>query len=148
MRIQIQPPQIDLAGLAEEVRSQVLATVEAGARLVLNDANRSIANGPKTGRVYARGNIQHQASAPGEPPATDTGRLIASGRSTAEIRGDTARGLVEYTADYAAYLEFGTRKMSPRPYLIPAIERNRARIAQLISQALATASSQFVRKQR
>jgi CRP/FNR family transcriptional regulator len=42
-------------------------------------------------------NVQHQASAPGEPPATDTGRLISSGRSTAEIDGDTVPGLIPFT---------------------------------------------------
>ena len=148
MRIQIQPPTVSIVGLTDEVKKVVMATMEAGARLVLNDANRSIANGPKSGRVYKRGNVEHQASAPGEAPATDTGRLIASGRAGAEVKGDVIRALVEYKVDYAAYLEFGTRKMAPRPYLIPAIERNRARIAKLISDALKNGTTAFVRKNR
>jgi len=149
MRIQIQPPRVEIAGLSDEVRKAVAATVEASARMVLNDANRAIASPPKTGRIYTRGGVEHQASAAGEAPATDTGRLIGSGRADAEIlQGDKIRGLVEYTVAYAVYLEFGTRKMAARPFLVPAIERNKARIAQLISAALTTGASAFVRKKR
>ena len=38
-------------------------------------AQQSILRGAKTGRIYKRGKITHRASAPGEPPANDTGFL-------------------------------------------------------------------------
>lgn len=72
-----------------------------------------------TGRQYGR----HRASAPGQPPATDTGRLAASIRE--ELRRD-AQGLVEVigtNVSYAAYLERGTRNIAPRPFLRPALRK-------------------------
>jgi HK97 gp10 family phage protein len=147
MRISFTPASLpDLSGLTDEAKKQLLLTMKGGAMLVLNDANRSIAAGGKTGRIYRRRGIEHQASAPGEPPATDTGALIASGRADAEINGDTVNAIVEYRAPYAVHLEYGTRKMAARPFLTPAIERNRARIANLLRAALRTASEQFAQK--
>jgi HK97 gp10 family phage protein len=74
-----------------------------------------------TGRQYGR----HQASAPGQPPATDTGRLAASIRE--ELRQD-GKGLVEVVGTnvvYARPLERGTRSMAPRPFLRRALAKTR-----------------------
>lgn len=67
------------------------------------------------GRIYGG----HQASAPGEMPAVDSGTLIGSiavdaqpGRLWAEVTAGT---------DYAAHLEFGTVNMEARPFMLPAI---------------------------
>jgi HK97 gp10 family phage protein len=147
MRITFVPtPVPKLSELSEIVQRHVLEATEAGAQMVLNDAKRSIARGPKSGRIYTRRGIEHQASAPGEPPATDTGALIASGRADAVMGPRWVRGVVEFKAPYAVHLEYGTRNMAPRPFLNPAIERNRRRINQLIARAMATASAQFARK--
>lgn len=146
MRITFTAPSFSVADLPDEVKRAVLQTMQGGTQIVLNDANRSIADGDKTGRIYRRRGIEHQASAPGEPPATDTGELIASGRAGAELNGDVVQGVVEYRAPYAVHLEYGTRKMAARPFLNPAIERNRARIAELLRQALATATARFAKK--
>lgn len=70
-----------------------------------------------TGRQYGR----HRASAPGQPPATDTGRLAASVR---EELGRDSKGLVEVIGTdvrYARFLELGTRTTAPRPFLRPAL---------------------------
>jgi hypothetical protein len=135
-----------LSELTPIVQRHVLEATKAGAQMVLNDANVSIARGTKSGRTYRRRGIEHQASAPGEPPATDTGALIASGRADAVVDGATVEAVVDYRAPYAVHLEYGTRKMLPRPFLNPAIERNRARIGALIARAIATATAQFARK--
>ena len=34
--------------------------------------------------------------------------------------------------DYAGFVEFGTRRMSPKPYMQPALERNRAEILRIV----------------
>lgn len=78
-----------------------------------------------TGRVYQRGNVTHIASAPGQPPATDTGQLAAS--IGEELRRDE-QGLVERIGsnlDKALYLELGTRTIAPRPFLRPALDAGR-----------------------
>lgn len=54
--------------------------------------------------------------------AVDTGKLRASvkGKMTGMISGEVSVG-----AEYGVYVEFGTSKMDPQPYLIPAAERNK-----------------------
>ena len=63
----------------------------------------------------------HQASAPGEMPAIDTGALAAS------IQTDVQRtkGTVYTNMEYAEFLEYGTSNMEPRPYMTPAAEAAR-----------------------
>lgn len=61
----------------------------------------------------------HVASAPGEPPAVDMGHLKGSGF----IRKGRGIRIVGFSAEYAAHLEFGTVKMSARPFLLPAFVR-------------------------
>ena len=82
-------------------------------------AQMAIMNPPKSGRIYRRGNVVHQASAPGEAPATDTGNLVNSAYTKKLGDSDYETG---FTAEYAAALEFGTPKIEPRPYLRPAVE--------------------------
>lgn len=62
----------------------------------------------------------HRASAPGEPPAGDTGYLSAHIGHRMEVH-DAVVGIVESKASYGLYLELGTRYMKPRPYLRPAL---------------------------
>jgi HK97 gp10 family phage protein len=81
-----------------------------------------IRKGPKTGRLYKRGKRGrvHRASALGETPASDSGHLINSVQVSPFT--NPLVGEVIVAADYAVYLERGTRHMSPRPYIKPAIE--------------------------
>lgn len=78
-----------------------------------------------SGRVYRRRNRVHQASAPGQPPAPDTGLLRAS---VTHQDGSDAAGLYQDIGSalaYALYLELGTRHIAPRPWLRPALEAGR-----------------------
>jgi phage gpG-like protein len=90
---------------------------------ILEARNRvidGIAKGLASGRIYEKSNPQrtHQASAPGQPPMTDTGALVRS------IKVDFLPGsaMVGSPLAYAAYLEYGTRKMAPRPLWLPVAE--------------------------
>lgn len=74
---------------------------------------------PKHGRLYPRGSRVHQASAPGEAPAIDTGNLIQS--MEPQFPSPT-KGVLAIFAEYAAYLEFGTRRMEARPFAQPAVQ--------------------------
>jgi len=86
---------------------------------VVRETERLIINGPKTGRVYSFRGARHQASAPGEPPANRTGRLARSGDY---IVRNWQEMTVGETAEYAGFLENGTRKrIAPRPHLIRAV---------------------------
>lgn len=110
--------EIDLI-LANRV---AMDAAERGMRAVVLDAEAilkaDLLSRPGTGRTYKRGKtVTHTASAPGEPPAPDTGRLRAS-ITTEVIRGtDEVRGIVTANTEYAAALQLGTEKIRPRPYL-------------------------------
>lgn len=82
--------------------------------LVEEEAVRLITQGSPSGRVYVRRGVKHQASAPGEPPASDTGTLV----NAREVELITSRlaARLKFTAKYAPYLQHGTRKMAPRPF--------------------------------
>jgi HK97 gp10 family phage protein len=91
--------------------------------LRLEGTTKRLLSTPGQGRLYPRGRtVVHRASAPGQPPAVDTGRLRASITHTLPERDE--RGLrvrVGTDVEYARYLEFGTRRMAPRPFLRPAM---------------------------
>ena len=125
---------------AAKISSAVDKNIRAGAIAVKEDAIDSIQGGMKTGFVYPSAQSKtHQASAPGEAPATDTGHLVASIMAVKNISGDGS-WLVGSGLDYAKYLEFGTTqeggRLSPRPWLMPALEKNRNWIYKNIERAV------------
>lgn len=97
--------------LSQAVR-EAAADVEARAKI-------EILAGRKSGRVYIRRGAAHQASAPGEAPATDVGNLAGSiqHRPVSRLEAEVAAA-----AEYAAVLELGGARVEPRPYLRPALE--------------------------
>lgn len=68
------------------------------------------------------GGVPHVPSAPGEPPHVDTGALQSS--IHVETPGPFTR-LVGDGVEYGVYLEFGTKHMAARPWLLPAVETER-----------------------
>lgn len=86
--------------------------------LLTNKLRYMIRNGPRTGRVYTFRGRKHQASAPGEVPANRTGRLAKS--VDYEAIGHHTLVFGE-RAEYAGYLERGTKKMAERPHLGVAV---------------------------
>lgn len=104
---------------------------------VRTTAINSILRGTKTGRTYVKYNPRrtHTASAEGEPPASDTGNLVSGITTKVEksISGSIQGQIIASANDgqggnYAKHLEFGTRFMRPRPFLFPALEKNKKRI--------------------
>lgn len=63
----------------------------------------------------------HTASAPGEPPASDTGFLMSSIRHVIAV-DETVYASIGSDLEYALYLELGTRYMEPRPFMRPALD--------------------------
>jgi HK97 gp10 family phage protein len=140
----------NLTKIERAVAKAVSQQLKLGALLVHGEAVRSIQQGPKTGIMYGKlrdikkinFNLPgknaalkrvHQASAPGEAPATDTGNLVKSGSVTLDPDGKSAT--VRFKAPYGPDLEFGTKNMAARPFLVPAFEKNKAKIKQMIKDA-------------
>lgn len=108
--------------LIEKVKKAAMVGVVRGTNRIKNAAVAKIMTGPKTGRLYRRRSVVHQASAPGEPPASDTGRLAKSGR--VEFDHNELQGKVIFSTEYAEGLEFGTERVDPRPFLRPSLSEN------------------------
>ena len=144
--------------LGIEAKREVDKAVQATGLEIRGDIVKRIQQGPKTGAVYdsvfarvngrvvpvgsRQGNnlsATHQASAPDEAPATDSGRLASSilykreGQMSATVGSDVV---------YAAYLEFGAprAKIEPRPAWVPATEAMRPKFRQRLETALARAA--------
>ena len=112
--------------------------VQRSASLVEGEAKKSIASGNKSGRTYMRGGKPHTASASGEAPATDTGKLIEGITTKVKTEGTKVIGQIIANSfnvtPYAKDLEFGTTNMRPRPYMQPALEKNRPQIKRIFKK--------------
>jgi len=127
---------------------EVQDAVAGSALLVQNDMRKSIQKGPATGRQYGR----HQASAPGEAPATDSGRLVSHINFALSMRGMVASIGVHDLSNivYARRLEFGGRDsrgiyIAPRPYARPALDKNIRKIVVKIGTAYKRAGRRLTR---
>ena len=109
--------------------------VQRATTTVEGTAKESIMSGG-TGRTYQKYNPrrQHTASAKGEPPATDTGFLVSNITSSVKQQGTTVVGQIVASAPYAPHLEFGTSNIRPRPFMQPALERNRPMIKRIFKK--------------
>jgi len=109
--------------------------VQRATTTVEGTAKESIMSGG-TGRTYQKYNPrrQHTASAKGEPPATDTGFLVSNITSSVKQQGTTVVGQIVASAPYAPHLEFGTSNIRPRPFMQPALERNRPMIKRMFKK--------------
>jgi HK97 gp10 family phage protein len=121
--------------LAKIAAEEVSKALYVSGKHVEKEAKQSILEGNKSGRTYKRGNVVHRASAPGEAPASDTGRLVNS--INTEVSGLEATvkaggGIVTY----AKHLEHGTRHIAARPFMFPALEKSKAFIRTRFEQAL------------
>lgn len=120
---------------SEDVKLAAFDVMQATGLELKGDIENSIRRGPATGKVYRKpGGITHQASAPGEAPMSDEGRLAGS-IVYEEIAADTA---VEVSSNiaYALALELGTWKMAARPFFRPAIERAQPKFIKRLEIAL------------
>lgn len=93
------------------VRGVRAATLE-GERVI-----KDVLSQPGSGEVYVRGQTKHTASAPGEPPAPNTGALRNSATSEVLRVPGGAKGQVIVAAEYALPLEVGTETIKPRPFM-------------------------------
>jgi hypothetical protein len=95
-----------------------------------------IKRGPASGRTYdtrfwtdAQGRLRkgeprvpHTASAPGQYPMSDTGRLMGN-IETIEATSSKIEAKVGTNIIYGAHLEFGTSRMAARPWLMPSFRK-------------------------
>ena len=127
-----------LANKQGKVQTEMEKALAQSCALIQREAMESMRDTPTdTTKAYYTYNKEkaHHPSLPNNPPAVDTGTLRRSITYTVnETKGEVGSTLK--SPPYGAYLEYGTSKMKPRPWLKPAIEKNRAKIGTLLLNAM------------
>jgi HK97 gp10 family phage protein len=123
-----------LRALGKTGEDEAEAAVNAMSQRVRTHAIKSIQRSNSTGVTYEKYKPRrtHTASAPNNPPNTDTGALV---RSIKAIVSGMA-GKVGTDLEYAYFLEIGTQAMEERPWLWPAVEANQAWYLDRMQEAL------------
>ena len=132
----VEEVQRNLAKLAKRYSQGTIDGAIEGANLVRSDAIKSIQD-QSPGDIVERsraggGTYEHVAASEGEAPNTDTGRLVQS----IQVDIQPSSIFVGSSLDYAGFLENGTRQMGARPWLFPALEKNRGAVEKLIGQKI------------
>lgn len=107
--------------------SQVVAALYSIGQRIELDAELSITAGSVSG-------AGHVPSLPGEPPNADTRHLDTNIETLISKRYPPTVTVVSH-AEYSAALEYGTANMVERPFMRPALEKNRKDIPKAVKVA-------------
>jgi HK97 gp10 family phage protein len=110
-----------------EMVQQVGAALLSAGEDLQTTAQLSITEGAVSGKG-------HVPSAPGEPPKNDTGLLA---NSIEAVQVAPLRVEVSSNAPYSRALEYGTSKMSERPFMRPALKKTQPIMREKIRRAVA-----------
>jgi HK97 gp10 family phage protein len=120
-----------LGDLVKKVERPVSKAVTTGAMQLVNESRRRIGMESR-GREYKRGRTTRVASLHPFPPNNQTGFLK---RSITMTKKGSWVVYVIAGARYASSLEEGTRRMKPRPFMKPSMDRTEPAIRQRIIDA-------------
>jgi HK97 gp10 family phage protein len=126
-----------LGKINADVLREIGAALFVSGLKIEENAKLSIQREVKTGKAYVRGTVTHIASAAGQAPANDTGRLVNSintSQSSDKMVVYIKAG--EGVVDYAVHLEYGTRNMAPRPFMKPAFNKSEKFIHERMEKAV------------
>ncbi len=131
---------VRINAIGQRTAQEIGRALRRGGLAIENNAADRIISPPKTGRIYPskhRKGAFHQASAPGEAPAADTGRLHQSITSVQTVNGpERYVNETGANAPYAIPLELGTSKIAPRPFMQPAFDEVRPQVEASIRAAI------------
>lgn len=118
-----------LSALQKEVNSNVANIMLDAAITVKSEAQRLIQQ-RSVGTYQARYRNGKKrmvvASKEGQPPNTDTGRLVRSIKARKTGAREASVGIFGQDAPYGKYLEYGTANMGARPFMRPAYENKKS----------------------
>lgn len=90
---------------------------------------------PRVRAAVTKAATDVQAAAQAAAPV-DTGNLRASIGTDVTDAGGVVAAEIGPTANYGAFVEFGTSRMAPHPYMGPALDANAARFEAAIDQII------------
>lgn len=118
----------------DDIRQRVYAALDAAAIVIQQEA-KTVLSRAGTGVWYS--GQPARSSAPGEPPVAQTGTLRRSVQiDRTENKGRMPFVRVGTNLEYGPYLEFGTSRMAPRPWLRPAVAASRPRVRAIMEDIL------------
>jgi HK97 gp10 family phage protein len=126
--------------ILKQYESQLKQIIAASGQMVMNEAKQSVQSHGSSGRTYTKYNPKriHTASAANKTPNSDTGYLASN--IYLKVDADKMGCSIESRAAYSKYLEFGTSKMTERPFLQPALESKRKKIKAMFAKLKARAT--------
>ncbi|KKL19812.1 hypothetical protein LCGC14_2461710 [marine sediment metagenome] len=131
VRIKIHPLRLLKKSGDQLEKNMAVATI-----FVRDKVKKKLNRGQPTRTFQSGSIIGLDPSSPGEPPKKITAQLQNSIR-TKVIRGkDRIIGLVGTNLKKGRWLEFGTSKMKPRPYLRPTLSENKRKIGRIVARGL------------
>lgn len=128
--------------ILKNVNQQVISRATRAVNAIRN-AELEVLSGQRIGKgkVYRKPHTKRatwQPSAPGEPPAVRTGNLRTrwSGRieSGTSSEGVQVKAVLQSRSPYSGYLEDGTDKMEPRPFVDRITEQAMPEIKNIYSE--------------
>ena len=117
-----------------EINQAAASRADEGLRIIRN-VTEDVLGQDGTGRVYGK----HIASAPGDPPAPDTGSLRNNWRDQKlALPNGIGKGIRIFMRRsskmfYAHYLDDGTSKMAARPFVKPIEEKATPQVTKLFA---------------
>jgi hypothetical protein len=124
------------------LRQAAMRGLVRGGTIVRNEMLRLILRTKKSGRVYTRRGVTHQASAPGEAPASDIGTLVQS--ISPPVPNASALSVrITVSAEHARPLEYGNSRMAARPFARPAAVNSKTEVRAAILHELRGAGFGF-----
>lgn len=131
IRLDLNPKRVKLAVADQLEKNMRVATV-----FVRDKVKLRLNRGQPTRTLRSGSIIGLSPSSPGDPPKKITGQLQNSIRTKVNRTKIAIIGLVGTNLKKGRWLEFGTRKMRPRPYLRPTLAANRRKIGRVVALGL------------
>ena len=125
--------EIEVKKSVQEINAAAISRGDRALNVMRNCAFEVLGH-DGSGRVYKNGYV---ASAPGQPPAPDSGSLRRNWNQQKLIGGNGGGVRIHLRLRsqmfYAPFLDLGTRKMAPRPFTKPIEQKATPQVAALFS---------------
>lgn len=121
-------------GALQRLEAKHKKNLQRAAYLVVGKAKEKLQTGQSYKRYKGASGVYYRGldpSNPGEPPHKVTGQLQRS--VTSQPSADGLNYLVGTNIPYGSFLEFGTSKMAPRPWLRPTLFENQTEIMRIVA---------------